>query len=73
MASVRLPDIDTDELGRRLFEKYRIEVPLVCWQDAPPVIRVSFQAYNDQQDADRLVEALAIELPDLMHKTKQNS
>jgi isopenicillin-N epimerase len=62
MASVRLPVVDPDQLGRRLYEEYRIEVPLMQW-NGQPLLRVSFQAYNDQADADALVDALARLLP----------
>jgi len=58
MASIRLPDVDAGELRKRLYDEFRIEAPLPCW-NGQPLIRVSFQAYNSQADVDALVEALA--------------
>ena len=44
-------------LKSRLYEEYKIEVPLVQWQDRQ-FIRISIQAYNDQEDVDKLLSAL---------------
>jgi isopenicillin-N epimerase len=41
----------------RLYNKYRIEVPLHRWNDHS-LIRVSIQAYNDSVDTDALLKAL---------------
>jgi isopenicillin-N epimerase len=58
MASIRLPsDVDTSWLKLRLYDEFHIEVPVICWQNQP-MMRVSFQAYNDHSDAEALVEAL---------------
>ncbi len=57
MFAVPLPPCDTTQLKTRLYDEFRIEVPLVMWQDKP-YIRVSIQAYNARGDVDRLVEAL---------------
>ena len=62
MFAARLPDVDLDRLKERLYDEFRIEVPLFKW-NGQPLIRVSFQAYNSQADADALVEALAQLLP----------
>lgn len=62
MVAVRLPDVDLDRLKRQLYDQFRIEVPLMRWNDQP-LIRLSFQAYNCQADADALVGALAQQLP----------
>jgi len=62
MAAARLPETDVELLQRRLFEKFRIEVPCLRW-NSRPLIRFSFQAYNDSEDAELLVEALAELLP----------
>ena len=56
MVSVRLPKEDPT-LKDRLYDGFRIEVPIVTW-NGQPFIRISFQAYNDQADADALVAAL---------------
>ena len=58
MFAARLPDgVDEKELKRKLYEEYRIEVPLFRW-NGQPFIRVSVQGYNSQADVDALVEAL---------------
>jgi isopenicillin-N epimerase len=44
-------------LQKRLFEEFKIEVPVVNWQ-GKPLLRVSIQAYNSRVDVDWLVEAL---------------
>jgi len=61
--SARLPDVDLDTLKQRLYDEYRIEVPLIRWNDQC-LIRVSFQGYNSQADADALVNALSRLLPE---------
>jgi isopenicillin-N epimerase len=71
LASIVLPDGPTADIGwrrpdplqRRLFEDWRIEVPVMSWP-APPrrLIRISAQLYNRLSDYDRLAEALGKEL-----------
>jgi len=56
--TARLPaTADLTGLKQRLYDDYRIEVPLISW-NGQKFIRVSFQAYNDSADADALLEAL---------------
>ena len=62
--AARLPDCNLDALKARLYAEHRVEVPLVRW-NGEPFIRVSFQAYNDQADADALLVVLALTLPEL--------
>lgn len=50
-----------DPLQDRLWDEYRIEVPIVHWHDRR-FVRVSCHLYNDREDVDRLVEALRTEL-----------
>jgi isopenicillin-N epimerase len=57
MSSAQLPPCDAAEVQRRLLEEHRIEVICREWEGRP-LIRVSFQGYNDEQDLDRLLEAL---------------
>jgi isopenicillin-N epimerase len=57
MVSLRLPDDVRDDLQERLFDEYRIEVP-VFKREQPRLIRVSFQGYNDDADLERLRAAL---------------
>ena len=58
MASIRLPDqLDVLWLKQRLFDEYRIEVPLPVW-NGQNFVRVSFAAHNTQADSDALLAAL---------------
>jgi isopenicillin-N epimerase len=61
MIAAELPDCDTDDLKRRLYAGHRVEVPVQRW-DHRPLVRASFQGYNDEADLDALVEALRAEL-----------
>lgn len=55
MIALPVPDgIDSDALQRRLYDEYRIEVPV---QNG--ILRVSFAMYNDDADLDRLLHALS--------------
>ena len=49
-------------LKTRLYDEYKIEVPLTEWQDRQ-FIRISVQGYNDQADVDALLQALSVLLP----------
>jgi isopenicillin-N epimerase len=62
MGIAPLPISDLARLKSRLYDEYRIEVPLVQWQDRQ-FIRISVQGYNSQQDIDALVDALKTLLP----------
>ena len=58
MFAARLPaHTDLEALKQRLYDEFRVEVPVVSWNHQK-FIRVSFQGYNTQGDADILVEAL---------------
>jgi isopenicillin-N epimerase len=58
MVSVRLPEaVDVNALKSRLYDEYRIEVPVFRWNDQP-FIRASFQAYNSWADREALLNAL---------------
>jgi isopenicillin-N epimerase len=61
MAIAPLPvQADLPGLKRRLWEKYKIEVPLINW-NGQHFVRISVQAYTTQAELDTLVEALAAE------------
>lgn len=62
MFAAPLPPCNTDELKRRLYDEFRIEVPIVTWQGRH-FVRVSIQGYNSAQDTDRLLDALTLLLP----------
>jgi isopenicillin-N epimerase len=57
MSVIPLPSYDPAEAHARLWDEYRIVIPLTRWQDRQ-FVRLSIQAYNNQQDIERLVEAL---------------
>ena len=57
MVSVPLPDCDPAQLQRRLYDEHRIEIPCALWAGRP-LLRASFQGYNDESDLDRLLTAL---------------
>ena len=62
MAAFPLPACDEESLQRALFEEYRVEVPITLCGDQS-FIRVSVQAYNDQNDLDALTTGLKALLP----------
>jgi isopenicillin-N epimerase len=62
MFIVPLPPCDPQLVGRRLWEEFGVEVPVLEWQERP-YIRVSIQAYNHPRDVDRLLTALRQVLP----------
>lgn len=58
MVSMRLPnDVDLDVLKTRLYDEFRIEAPLIAWNDLK-LLRVSIQAYNSIRDVKHLLRAL---------------
>jgi len=58
MCSVPIKTSQPEKLQRLLFEKYKIEIP-VMRQDAHVFIRYSIQAFNTQQHLDNLHNALS--------------
>jgi isopenicillin-N epimerase len=63
MAQVPLPPGDAVDLQRKLWEQYRIEVPIVSWRERR-FARVSCHLYTEQAHIDRLVDALRTLLKD---------
>ena len=57
MVAAPLLPCDHVELQRRLYDEHPIEVPLFSWNDRP-LLRLSFQGYNDERDLERLLAAL---------------
>ncbi len=57
MVSVELPPCDPEELQRRLRGEHAIEVPCLQW-NGRPLLRLSVQGYNTEEDLGRLVDAL---------------
>jgi isopenicillin-N epimerase len=65
MAVAPLPrGIDADTLKRRLYDEYRIELPMTGPANQP-YIRFSFQGYNTRDDLKALLTALESLLPQL--------
>lgn len=62
MGIAPLPATDVTVLKSRLYDEYKIEVPLTEWRDKQ-FIRISVQGYNTQQDVDALIDALKVLLP----------
>lgn len=62
MFSVELPELDTQQLQRKLREDFAIEVVCHRWQNTP-LLRVSLQGYNQPADAQALLSALGKLLP----------
>ena len=62
MGTAPLPACNATLLKKRLYDEYRIEVPLIDWQDRQ-FIRISVQGYNMQDDLDALIAALKALLP----------
>jgi isopenicillin-N epimerase len=59
MVTVPLPPIaDLPALKSAIYERFRVEVPLIDWGDRS-FIRISVQGYNNQQDIEALLVALS--------------
>ncbi len=57
MSTLRLPPCDVKELKRRLYDEFRVEIPVLNWNEQP-YLRISVQGYNSRTDVDRLVAGL---------------
>ena len=62
MGIAPLPPSNFPALKKRLYDEYRVEVPLTQWRDRQ-FVRISVQGYNTRSDIDALVEALRLLLP----------
>ncbi len=63
MTAARLPDdVDAAALKRRLYDDFRVEVPVSQW-NGRPLLRVSIQGYNTPADVERLLAGLEQLLP----------
>ncbi|HZC28810.1 MAG TPA: aminotransferase class V-fold PLP-dependent enzyme [Gaiellaceae bacterium] len=58
MVAMRLPPHAPSDLQQRLYDDYRIEVPV-----SNGIIRASYQGYNDEADLTALADALAALVP----------
>lgn len=52
-------DTDIVIFKRRLYDEFRIEIPLIDWQ-GNKLLRLSVQGYNSKNDMDRLLGALSV-------------
>ena len=57
MVAMPIPECDTAEIHKALFDRYRIEIPVFKWQQTC-IARLSVQGYNSRPQMDRLIEAL---------------
>ena len=62
MTAVAIPPHEPMALMSRLYDRHRVEVPVISWGDRT-FLRVSVQGYNTAADIDRLLEAVADCLP----------
>jgi isopenicillin-N epimerase len=62
MGIAPLPLSSLAMLKSRLYDEYKIEVPLIQWQDKQ-FVRISVQGYNSREDIDALLNALKVLLP----------
>jgi isopenicillin-N epimerase len=65
MGVAPLPSSNLAVLKSRLYNEFKIEVPLIQWQDRQ-FVRISVQGYNSQEDIDLLVRGLKILLPQVV-------
>ena len=65
MGIAPLPPSNLAVLKRLLYDEYKIEIPLIQWQDRQ-FVRISVQGYNTQEDIDALLNALQVLLPQVV-------
>jgi len=64
MGIAPLPKSNLAQLKRRLYDEFKVEVPLIQWQDRQ-FVRISIQAYNSAEDVDALIRGLSCLLPEV--------
>jgi isopenicillin-N epimerase len=67
MGIAPLPAVNAAVLKRRLYDEYKVEVPITQWRDRQ-FLRISIQGYNNQDDVDELMRALKALLPEVTDK-----
>lgn len=69
MVAMPIPECDPKEIHDLLWDRYKIEIPVLKWQDHH-IVRLSVQGYNSKPQMDLLLDAL-IELLDLEAKPQR--
>ena len=59
MSALPLPPCDLAQLKQRLYGEFRVEIPVIDWNERH-FVRLSVQGYNTRADIDRLLDALHI-------------
>ncbi|MBI4672681.1 MAG: aminotransferase class V-fold PLP-dependent enzyme [Chloroflexi bacterium] len=62
MVALPLPRCNPEILKQRLYDEYKIEAPIITWNDRR-LLRISVQGYNTRQDVEALARALQVLLP----------
>ena len=57
MVAMPIPECDPQEIHKQLWERYKIEIPVLKWKDHC-IARLSVQGYNSKPQMDYLLEAL---------------
>lgn len=58
MVAMPIPECDTAEIHKLLFDRYSVEIPVFKWQDHC-IARLSVQGYNSRPQMDKLIDALS--------------
>ncbi len=66
MSTLPLPPCDLDELKRRLYDEFQIEIPVIRWNNQYGV-RISIQGYNTRAEVTTLSTALSCLLPQVQN------
>ena len=65
MGIAPLPNCNLPLLKTRLYDEYKIEVPLIQWQDRQ-FVRISVLGYNTREELDVLIQALGKLMPEVI-------
>jgi isopenicillin-N epimerase len=66
LSALPLPPCDLAVLKRRLYDEFKIEIPVINWNERH-FVRISIQGYNTRADVDALLQALRVLLPKVRH------